>query len=149
MIWFYVYKSLSLYNRFLETVHTGNKKLHFVNQWSKEVIVNIIYPKTVNQIYGYLDKNISPTLVRYTLSRYKEINNKKKKIKRVQGGYIISLLIQKRIEEKWLTIYVNKKQHLLYCKFSNKKENIVIVPQIGSSSSSINNKRGLYVHHTN
>ena len=93
MIWFYVYKSLSLYNRFLETVHTGNKKLHFVNQWSKEVIVNIIYPKTVNQIYGYLDKNISPTLVRYTLSRYKEINNKKKKIKRVQGSYIISLLI--------------------------------------------------------
>ena len=75
MIGFYVYKSLALYNGFLETVHINNQRiLHFVNIWSKEVIVNVSYPRTVNQIYGYMDAIISPTLVRYIISRYRGVN---------------------------------------------------------------------------
>ena len=68
MIWFYVYKTLSLYNGCFETVHINNQIiLHFVNLWSKEVIENISYPSTVNQIDGYMDARIIPTPVRYTI----------------------------------------------------------------------------------
>ena len=67
---FYVYNSLSLYNGCLETVHIDNQiMLHFVNIWSKKVIVNISYPSTVNKIDGYLDSRISPTSVKYIISR--------------------------------------------------------------------------------
>ena len=45
----------------------------------------------------------------------------KKNIRRIsQGGDFNGLL--KKLEEKWLTIYLNKEQHLPYCKLVNKKE---------------------------
>ena len=70
MIGFYVYKSLSLYNGCLETVHINdNKILHFFNLWSKEVIVNVSYTRTVNQIGGYMDARIITKPVRYIISR--------------------------------------------------------------------------------
>ena len=65
MIGSYTYKSLSLYNRFLETVHINNQTiLNFVNIWSKEVIENISDLITVNQIDRYTDASISPASVR-------------------------------------------------------------------------------------
>ena len=38
--------------------------LIFPNIWSKEVPVNISYPGTANQMYGYLDASISPIYVK-------------------------------------------------------------------------------------
>ena len=61
MIGFHVYKSLSLFNGFLETVHINNKTIiHFFNIWSKEFIENISYPSTVNKVDRYMDAIISP-----------------------------------------------------------------------------------------
>ena len=80
MIWFYVYKSLSLYIRWIETVHINNKIiLHFLNLWSKEVIGDIIYPITVNKIDRYLDTITSHTSISYIISRDKEINERERK----------------------------------------------------------------------
>ena len=60
---------LSLYNGCLERVHINKQtRLDFVNIWSKEVILNVSYPITVNQINGYMDSSISPTPVRHTIS---------------------------------------------------------------------------------
>ena len=93
MIGSYTYKSLSLYNRFLETVHINNNAiLNFVNIWSKGVIINIIYPRNVNKIGGYMDTNIFPKSVRYIISSYKQINNRKKKRNIIKGSNIIRLL---------------------------------------------------------
>ena len=53
----------------IEAVQINNQTiLHFVNQWSKGVIVNFSYPITVNKIFGYIDAIISPTPGRYTIS---------------------------------------------------------------------------------
>ena len=54
-----------------------------------------------------MDASISPTCVRYMISRTKELNDKNKERKRIQGGDILRLLIEKNLEGKWLTIYVN------------------------------------------
>ena len=73
--WFYVYNSVPLHNGFIETLYINNKTIpHFVNIWSKEAIENISYSITVNQIDGYMDSIISPTSVRFVISRDKEIN---------------------------------------------------------------------------
>ena len=48
------------------------------------------------------------------ISRDKEINERKKKRRRSQGGDIIRLLGKKYLEGKWLTIYVNEGKHLPY-----------------------------------
>ena len=77
--------------------------------------MNISYPRSVDQIDEYLDASISPTSVRFIISRDKEINNKKKKKSKVQGGEIIRILRKNNQEGKWLTICVNEEQHLLYC----------------------------------
>ena len=59
MIGFYFKKYLSLYNSYLETVPIHNQRiLHFVSTWSKEVPVNISYPRTANKINGYLDTRV-------------------------------------------------------------------------------------------
>ena len=80
MIWFYVNKSLSLYIRWIETVHISNKIIHpFLNLWSKEVIGDIIYPITVNKIDRYLDTITSHTSISYIISRDKEINERERK----------------------------------------------------------------------
>ena len=72
MIGLYVYNPLSLYNICLETVHINNQTiLHFFSPWSKEAIEIISYPSTVNQHGGYMFASISPTSVRYIISRYK------------------------------------------------------------------------------
>ena len=42
----------------------NQKTLHYINIRSKEVIVNISYPSTLNRIGGYMDAIISPTPVR-------------------------------------------------------------------------------------
>ena len=64
MIGFYVYKSLSLYNGWLEKFQINNQMiLYFVNLLSKEVPVNTSYPRTFNQIYGYLYSRIGLTSV--------------------------------------------------------------------------------------
>ena len=95
IIGFYVNNSLSVYNGFLEIFHINNQTiLHFINIWSKEVPVNISYPSTVNKIDGYLDASISPTYIRYIISREKKLNSKKKKTKMIQVGGIIRLLIK-------------------------------------------------------
>ena len=91
---FYIYRSLSLYNRFLETFHINNQKILFFNLWSKEVIVNISYPSTFNKMYRYLDASISPTSVRCIISRYKGIYNKNNTINISEGGDILRLLIK-------------------------------------------------------
>ena len=58
----YVYKSLSLYNGWPEIFHINIQTIiHFFNLWSKEVIVNVSYPSTINKIDEYLDASISPT----------------------------------------------------------------------------------------
>ena len=93
MIAFYFYNTLSLYNSCIEAVHNNNHMiLHFVNIYLKEVSINISYPSTDNQIYGYLDVNISHIYVRYIISIYKQLNNKKNKIKSNKGGDIIRIL---------------------------------------------------------
>ena len=64
----------------------------------------------------------------------------------MQGGDILRLL-KNNLKEKCLTIHVNEQQHLSYWKLVNKKESVVIVPQTGSRSSTIQNYRGLYFYH--
>ena len=123
MIGFYDYKSLSFYSECLETVHINNQRiLRFVNILSKEVPLNISYPSTVNQIYGYLDTRISPTSVGNIISRDKKLNNKNNTIIRSKGGDIVRILIKKNIEGKWLTIDVNEEQHLPYWQLLNKSK---------------------------
>ena len=122
MILFRVYKLLSLYNGCLETVHINNQIIiYFFNLWSKEAIENISHISTVTQIGGYPDAGIGATSVRYIISIDKEINTKKNKIKRSQGGDILRLLRKNYLEGKWLTIYVNEEQHLPYWQLVNKK----------------------------
>ena len=72
---------------------------HFFNLCPKEVIVNIIYPSTINKIGGYLDTRIIPTSVRYIIPIDKEINNKRNKINISQGGDIIRRLRKNNLEE--------------------------------------------------
>ena len=75
IIGFYVQSSLSVYNRYIETVHANNQTIiPFFNLWSKEVIENISYPSIFNQIDGNMDASSGPTLVSYIISRDKEIN---------------------------------------------------------------------------
>ena len=63
----------------------------------KESIENISYPRTVNQIDGYIYTKISLNSVRYMMSIYKETKNKKRKMKRSQGVDIHRLLIKKHL----------------------------------------------------
>ena len=63
----------------------------FFNLCSNEVIVNIIYPSTVNKIDGYLYLTISPTLLRYNISR-----DKLKKIKEREVKVVIFLGLKRR-----------------------------------------------------
>ena len=79
---FNFHKSLSLYNICPENFQVNNQTiLHFVNLWSNKFPVNISYPITVNKIDGYIDERISPTSLRYIISRDNKLNNKNKKIK--------------------------------------------------------------------
>ena len=52
----------------LKSPYQQLKTLNFVNIWSKEVIVNVSYPSTFNQIDGYMNLSISPKSVTYTFS---------------------------------------------------------------------------------
>ena len=54
-----------------------------------------------------------------------------------------------KFEEIWLTIYVNKEQHLPYWKLIIKKGNVMIVPQTGSISPPIHHQRGIYFYNMN
>ena len=86
-------KLFLLYNGCLKTVQINNQAiLQFVNIWSKKVPVNISYPSTVNKVDRYLEVRISPTSVRYNLSRDKQLNNKNNKRNRSQGGSILRVL---------------------------------------------------------
>ena len=77
----------------IETVHINNQTiLQFVNICAKEFLVNISYPSTVDQIYGYLDASISTTHVTYIISRDKGVKNKNNKSSKIQGGDIIRIL---------------------------------------------------------
>ena len=112
MMWFYVHRSFSLYKGCPETFQINNETiLHFVNLWSKKVPVNIRYPSTINQISVYTDASISPKYVGYIISIYKQLKNKNKKIKKIQGGDILGLLRKSNIEVKWLMIYVDEEQY--------------------------------------
>ena len=66
--------SFLLYIGFIGTVYINNQIIiHFINLWSKEVPVNVSYPITVHQIDGYLDARISPSYLRYIITREKQI----------------------------------------------------------------------------
>ena len=66
-----------LYKGCLETVNINNQTIpHCFNLWSKEAIGNIIYPSIVNKIDEYMVAGISPTSVRYIISRDNIINQK-------------------------------------------------------------------------
>ena len=56
---------------------------------------------------------------------------------------------KKKLEGKWITIYVNEEQYLPYWKPDNKMEKVVMVPQNGSISSSIHYQRGVYSYNIN
>ena len=82
IIGFYAQMLVSLHIGYIETVHINNKTIiQFVNSWSKEVPVNISYPRIFHNIDGYLYAIISPSYVRYITSMGKQMkyrNNVKK-----------------------------------------------------------------------
>ena len=66
----------------------------------------------------------------------------------IQEGDILKLL-EKDLEGKWPTIYVNKKQHLPYWQFVNNKSKVLIVTQPGSILLPIHHEICLYLNHIN
>ena len=87
---FYVYKSLSINNRFLETVNINNQTiLNFVNLWSKKSSVNILFPSTIGQLDGYPDASVSLTYVSYNTSRDKQSNNIRGKERKFKGVVLL------------------------------------------------------------
>ena len=55
---------------------------------------NISYTIIVNQIYGYLDRSISHSSVRYIATRYKQMKYKNNTGNRIQGGDIHRLFLK-------------------------------------------------------
>ena len=71
-------------------MHINNQTiLHFVNLWSKEVPLNISYPRMFNKIDGYLDGRISSSSVRYIIVLGIQMNYKDK-IRNKSQGLIIT-----------------------------------------------------------
>ena len=91
---FYVYNSVSLYNLCLETVHINNEKiLHF----DKSMVQSISFKYQLSKYFqsnwwvsGYKDQ---PYIFKiYIISRYNQLNDKKKKINISQEGDSIRLI---------------------------------------------------------
>ena len=92
MIGLYFHKSFYLYNGFLEAVYIHYQKIiHFFHICSKEVPVNISFLGTVNKTDGYLDEEISPTSLKYIVTRYKKISygNQRVTIHRLLKKYVL------------------------------------------------------------
>ena len=50
-----------------------------MNLWSKEVPIDISYSSIVNKMYGYFDESVSPSSLRYIITRDKQMNYKRYK----------------------------------------------------------------------
>ena len=57
-----------------------------MNIWSKKVLVNIIYPSTVNKFDVYLDVGINSTYLIQSITRDNQLNKTKRKRNGSQGG---------------------------------------------------------------